>query len=253
MEPLLSFWRRRTSAIWRMFRGVGRQTIESMTGPTVTRPPRTTPDRLRRARIRSWFEARILDAMDPTMQTLHGRWKAELIGSLSGTVVEIGPGTGVNLRYYSPDVRLIAIEPNSNLHDPLRDAAARYDLDVEIRTRQAEHIDLDDGSVDAVVGTLVLCGVDDPARVVSEIHRILRPAGTYAFLEHVAAPQGTMLRRVQELLFRPQRWLANGCETNRDTALVIDRAGFAAVNHHTVDPGASALFIRPHLVGTASR
>lgn len=170
---------------------------------------------------------------------------------MTGTVVEIGPGTGVNMRFYADDVRVVAVEPNRNMHGPLQGSAAEHDVDLEIRTVQGERIDLDDDSADHVVGTLVLCGVDDPAQVLAEVRRVLKPGGTYFFLEHVGAAPGTAVRRVQDLVHRPHRWLANGCETNRDTAAVIDAAGFASVDHELVDPGLAGAYIRPHLVGRA--
>ena len=215
------------------------------------RTPRTTPEQLGKARVRSWFEGKLLDAGAASIRQLHGDRLRSAIGSMTGTVVEIGPGTGVNMRFYADGVRVIAVEPNRNMHDPLRASAAEHGVDLEIRTVQGERIDLDDNSADHVVGTLVLCGVDDPAQVVSEVRRVLKPGGTYFFLEHVGAAPGTGVRRVQDLVHRPHRWLANGCETNRDTAAVIDAAGFASVDHDLVDPGLAGAYIRPHLVGVA--
>lgn len=217
----------------------------------MTRVARTTPEQLGKARIRSWVEAKALDACAKSIHQLHGDRKRSAIGTMSGTIVEIGPGTGVNMQFYADGVRVIAVEPNRNMHGPLRAAAERHGVDLEIRTVQGETIDVDDGMADHVVGTLVLCGVDDPAQVVAEVRRILKPGGTYFFLEHVGAEPGTMTRRVQDLLHRPHRWFANGCETNRDTAPVIDGAGFASVDHEIVDPGMAGAYIRPHLVGVA--
>jgi ubiquinone/menaquinone biosynthesis C-methylase UbiE len=219
----------------------------------MSRSPRTTPERLGRARIRSWIEGKILDAGAPLVHQHHGARKTAAIGAMSGTVVEIGPGTGANMRYYAPGVHLIAIEPNPNMHGPLRAAAAEHGVDLEIRTVQGERLDVDDATADGVVGTLVLCGVDDPAAVVREVQRVLKPGGTYFFLEHVAADPGTGLRRVQDALMRPHRWAANGCEINRDTAPVIDAAGFADIDHETIDAGRGAAYTRIQLVGTATK
>lgn len=219
----------------------------------MSRAPRTTPEQLGRARIRSWLEGKILDAGAGQIHQLHGARKAAVIGAMRGTVVEIGPGTGTNMAYYGPGVRVIAVEPNPNMHGSLQAAADRHGVDLEIRTVQGERIDVDDDSADGVVGTLLLCGVDDPVAVVGEVRRILQSGGTYFFLEHVAAPPGSTTRRVQDLVHRPHRWLANGCETNRDTAAVIDAAGFSSVDHETVDAGVSAAYVRFQLVGTATK
>ncbi|WP_436793818.1 class I SAM-dependent methyltransferase [Actinospongicola halichondriae] len=218
----------------------------------MARSPRTTPEQLSKARLRSWVEGKILDLGAPQIHAQHGARKAEVLGAMTGTVVEIGPGTGPNMRYYAPGVKVIAIEPNPNMHDALRASAAQHDVDLEIRTVQGERIDVDDDTADGVVGTLVLCGVDDPEAVVAEIRRVLKPGGTYFFLEHVAAEPGSGIRRVQDLVHRPHRWMANGCETNRDTAAVIDAAGFSAVDHETIDVGRNAAYTRIQLVGTAT-
>ncbi len=219
----------------------------------MARAPRTTPAQLGRARVRSWVESKILDAGAAQIHELHGDRKAAVIGAMTGTVVEIGPGTGPNMQYYAPGVKVVAVEPNPNMHTSLRAAAVEHDVDLEIRTVQGERIDVDDATADGVVATLVLCGVDDPDAVVGEVRRILKPGGTYFFLEHVAAPPGTATRRIQDLVHRPHRWLANGCETNRDTASVIDRAGFSTVDHDTSDAGISFAYTRIQLIGTAIR
>ena len=172
---------------------------------------------------------------------------------MQGTVVEIGPGTGVNMRYYADGVRVIAIEPNPAMHPKLRAQAERSGVDLEIRTLRGEGIDVDDGHADAVVGTLVLCGVDDAHQVMAEVHRVLKPGGTFFFLEHVAAPAGTWTRRIQRVLKRPHRYLFNGCEVDRDTASVLRAAGFGSVELDEVDTGPAGLYARHQIVGTATR
>lgn len=219
----------------------------------MTRETRTSPEQLGKARVRTWVESKILDASAGQIHQLHGDRKAAAIGAMTGTVVELGPGTGPNMRYYAPGVKVIAVEPNVNMHKPLRASADEHSVDLEIRTIRGERIDVDDASAGGVVGTLVLCGVDDPVAVVAEVHRVLEPGGTYFFLEHVAAEPGTTTRRVQDLVHRPHRWLANGCETNRDTASVIDAAGFSSVDHETIDAGIANAYTRIHLVGTATK
>lgn len=219
----------------------------------MARRPRTTPEQLGAARVRTRLEAALLDAASGQVHRLHGDRKQAAIGAMTGTVVEIGPGTGANFGYYAPGTRVIAIEPNPNLHAALRAAADRHGVDLEIRTLRGEDLDVDDDSVEGVVGTLVLCGVDDPAAVVREIRRILVPGGTYFFLEHVAAPAGTWTRRTQDLVCRPHRWMFNGCEVNRDTRSVIESAGFRAVECEVLDAGITSAYVRHHLVGTATK
>ncbi len=135
----------------------------------------------------------------------------------------------------------------------LRAAAERHGVDYEIRTLRGEGIDVDDESADGVVSTLVLCGVDDPAQVVAEVQRVLKPGGTFFFLEHVIAPERTITRRLQRLLKRPNRWMFNGCEVDRDTTTLLEQAGFTDITIEAVDTGRKGLHVRHQIVGSGTR
>lgn len=208
---------------------------------------------LARQRRRSRFEARLLVGGAEDSHARHGERKSAVLGDMRGTVVEFGPGTGVNLRYYTADTTVIGIEPNPVMHPYLREEAARRGVDLEIRSMSAASIDVADGAADGVVGTLLLCGVDDPAAVVAEAHRVLRPGGTYFFLEHVVAPEDSATRRVQRVLKRPHRWLFNGCEVDRDAEAVVRNSAFTDVRIHHFDLGRRAGWVRHQLVGTATK
>lgn len=201
---------------------------------------------------RGRFEAWLLDITSKGMHAAHGDRKQAAIGAMSGTIVEIGPGAGANMRYYAPGVKVIGIEPNPAMQPRLRARAAEHGVDLEIRTSVAESLDLADASVDAAVGTLVLCGVVDPPGVLAEIVRILKPGGKYFFVEHVGARQGSRMRRFQHLVNRPHRWVFNGCEVVRDTADVIAAAGFSSVEMDSVRnrPG---MYLPDLITGTATR
>lgn len=205
-----------------------------------------------KARRRSGFEARLLDASAARVHQQHGERKATVLGAFTGTVVEIGAGTGANMRYYPSGIHLIAIEPNPHMHDRLRRQTEKYSIEMEIRTLRGEQIDVADRTADAVVATLVLCGVDDPRQVVAEVRRVLKPGGTFFFLEHVAAPAGSMTRRVQAVVKRPHRWVFNGCEVDRDTGTLLADAGFSQIDIVEVDVGRSGMYARHQIVGIAT-
>ena len=208
------------------------------------------PD-LTKQKWRSKIEAKLLDSGAEDNHRIYGERKHAVISAMSGTVVELGPGTGVNMRYYAPGVKVIAIEPNPVMHDPLRAKADEHGVDLEIRTLRGESIDVDDACVEGVVGTLLLCGVDDPAQVVREAHRVLKPGGTYFFIEHVESPVGHRNQTVQKVLFRPHRWMFNGCEITRDTATLLESGPFESVEVTEVDRGRAALWVRHQIIGTA--
>lgn len=175
--------------------------------------------------------------------------KRALLAGLRGDILEIGPGTGPNLQYYSSGVHWTGLEPNPYMYPYLDQAAARSALAVEVRTGTAEEIPAENSSVDAVVSTLVLCSVRDPAAVMKEVLRVLKPGGRFVFMEHVAAPRGTRLRRMQDLLCPIWRRLADGCHPNRETWLAIERAGFECVRS---DPFRLPLgLVAPQIAGVA--
>ena len=175
--------------------------------------------------------------------------KRTLLSPLSGTVLEIGPGGGNNLAFLRPYMRWIGVEPNPFFHDRLRARGARLGIDVDVRTATAEALPMPDGSVDAVISTLVLCSVRDPAQALREVRRVLRPGGRFVFVEHVAAPHGTGLRLVQRALRPAWRAFSDGCCVDRDTGGLIEAAGFAEVDlrHFTLP----VPVMGPHIAGTA--
>lgn len=204
-------------------------------------------------KLRSRFEAKLLDAGAADVHAAYGDRKTDAIGAMTGTVVELGPGTGPNMRYYAPGVKVIAIEPNPHMHERLREQADRHDVDLEIRSLQGESIDVDDGTADGVVGTLLLCGVDDPTAVINEAHRVLRPGGTYFFVEHVRSPEGSSTQKIQRVVKRPHRWMFNGCRVDQQTADLLTDGPFESIEIDEVDRGRSGIWVRHQIVGTATK
>src|SRR3954453_9483359 len=127
-------------------------------------------------------------------------YKRKLLGDLSGTVLEIGAGTGENFPFYPAGIHRIGVEPNFYMQEHLLKRAAEYKIDGELKTGIAEKLPVADASVDAVVGTLVMCSVSDQAKVLDEILRVLRPGGRYVFIEHVAAADHSRLWWMQKLI-----------------------------------------------------
>lgn len=179
--------------------------------------------------INSWFMSRIYDTSMRKMEaaSLAG-WRRELLSGVSGDVIEIGSGTGVNLQYYSDRVNSITLtEPDRHMCDILR--RRLHDLNDDrfsMVQAPADKLRFEDGSFDAAVVTLVLCSVDDQQRVLEEIKRVLRPGGRIHFIEHVLAKHAPELIKWQKLLQPVWVCACGNCHLTRATGDSIAEAGF---------------------------
>jgi SAM-dependent methyltransferase len=177
--------------------------------------------------------------------------KAFLLSGIRGTIVEIGPGTGTNFRYYPRGIRWIGAEPNRHMHPYLHRAAASVGLEIDVRSNRVEALDLDNESADVVIATAVLCSVDDQCKALQEIRRVLRPGGQFIFMEHVAAERGTSLRGIQRTIQPLWSCLADGCHPARDTHDAIIQAGFEPISFERFRLPLGP--IAPHIAGIAVR
>ncbi|WP_239125059.1 class I SAM-dependent methyltransferase [Leptolyngbya sp. CCY15150] len=178
--------------------------------------------------------------------------KRSLLGRLQGRVLEIGPGAGTNLAYFSPDIHWIGVEPNLFTHPYLRQGAERHGLkDIELYGQQAEQLPVEDGTLDAVVSTYVLCSVTDIDTTLKDIQRVLKPGGKFVFMEHVAATDGTCTRTVQDGITPIWKTVFDHCHPNRETWINLEKAGFATVDYQTFR--LSIPVVSPHIAGVATR
>ncbi|MGO8873846.1 MAG: class I SAM-dependent methyltransferase [Acidimicrobiales bacterium] len=153
-------------------------------------------------------------------------WRADVTDGLAGRVVEIGFGSGLNVRHYPPEVELVfAVEPAEVARRLAAKRIAAGGVSVEHVGLDGQAIPLDDASCDAALSTFTLCTVPDPTRALSELRRVLRPGGRFHFLEHGLAPDPSVARW-QHRLDPWQRRLADGCHLTRDAETLVADAGF---------------------------
>ena len=204
-------------------------------------------------RLRGPFNSWIFRVLEGHFHRRLGPTRQEVLSRVSGEVVEIGAGNGPTLRYLPASVaRLHAVEPNRHFHTRLRRAAIEHGLDLVLHDTPGEGLDLPNASMDAAIVSWVLCTVADPDQVLAEVRRVLRPGGRFVFIEHVHAPEGSAVRAVQQAVARPWRWIFEGCHTTRDTAAVIRRAGFSAVEIEPVRVATPFVPIRTQIAGVAT-
>lgn len=128
-----------------------------------------------------------------------------------------------------------------------------FGLEINIQASGAERLEVDDESVDAVVSSLVLCTVSDPAAAVQEALRVLKPGGRFLCIEHVAAPSTTFVGRLQRWVYRPWRWFFEGCHTHRDTVSTLRSAGFSEVRIEPFTWRTAFLPVRPQIVAVCTK
>jgi SAM-dependent methyltransferase len=195
-----------------------------------------------------WYAAAMARTSPHYDQLVNDR-KEALFAPLTGVILEIGPGTGPNLKYFRPDTHWIGVEPNPAMHPYLQQEAAELGRPIELRNLEGDRLPAADNSVDAVVSTLVLCTVPDPAATVGEIVRVLKPGGRFVFIEHVAAPRHTGLRRLQRWVRPLWWWFTDGCHPDRETGRTIEQGGFSSVDLERFSLPLS--IVKPHIAGVA--
>ncbi|WP_165314240.1 class I SAM-dependent methyltransferase [Agromyces protaetiae] len=152
----------------------------------------------------------------------------EFLGRVRGRVLEIGAGEGENFGAWHPDVEWTGLEPDASRRAELATRAREWRHEQAPLDAVAERIPLPDASVDAVVGTYVLCSVTDVPAALAEVRRVLVPGGRVVFVDHVAAPRGTFTRFVQRIATPLTKRIDHGCHWDRDTAAALAAAGFVA-------------------------
>jgi ubiquinone/menaquinone biosynthesis C-methylase UbiE len=179
--------------------------------------------------------------------------RQRLLKGLSGEVIEVGAGHGINFPLYPGSVtRLLAVEPEEHLLELAKDAARGAPVPVDVVPGMAEELPAKDESLDAAVVSLVLCTVRAPDRAIAELRRVLRPSGELRFYEHVIAHSrlGARLQRVADATVWPA--MAGGCHMSRDTQAALERGGFLVQSVDRFPFSPSPIVPRtPHLIGTA--
>src|SRR5246127_236452 len=180
-----------------------------------------------------------------------GAHRQALLAEATGDVLEIGAGTGTNLRYYGEGLRTLTLtEPEKPMARRLQKRILERRPDAKLLRAPAEDLPFNDDKFDTVVATLVLCTVDDQPRALSELRRVLRPGGRLLFIEHVRSDD-QKLARLQDRMMPINTRIAHGCNCNRRTLEGIRHAGFEVteLQHDTLKH--TPPFVRPLIVGAA--
>jgi ubiquinone/menaquinone biosynthesis C-methylase UbiE len=180
-----------------------------------------------------------------------GELRQRLLASVAGRVLEIGAGTGANLRYYGDGIdELVLTEPEPPMLRRLERGVADRSFPIAVLRAPAEDLPFDDDTFDVVISTLVLCGVDDQPRALRQLRRVLLPGGQLLFIEHVRSDDPQLARRQDRM--NPLNRFVACCDCNRPTLESIQAGGFTIADiEHRAFPKAPS-FVRPLIVGRAT-
>src|SRR5215469_12806576 len=162
-------------------------------------------------------------------QPFIAKHRQDLLSTAGGEILEIGFGTGLNLPHYPNHVRKITVvDPNPGMHRKAESRIAASQIEVDKRIVRSEQLPFADASFDCVVSTFTLCSVEDECRAMSQVYRVLRPGGTFLFLEHGLSPDPDV-QRWQRRLNLLQRTFADNCHLDRHISQIIAEQPFENV------------------------
>ena len=175
--------------------------------------------------------------------------RQQLISPISGHVVEIGFGTGLNLPFYGASVlSLTTVDPNAGVAKLAEQRMQNIRFPIQQKLISAERLPFEDASVDTVVSTWTLCSIPDVASALQEIKRILKPDGVFHFVEHGLSAK-PKVARWQHRLTPIQKVVADGCHLNRDMVTLINQAGFTWLECQQHDVGGVPSIGNPMTLG----
>jgi ubiquinone/menaquinone biosynthesis C-methylase UbiE len=173
----------------------------------------------------AWVLPRLLNFMMGNKFTTEERKKC--LAEVSGTVLEVGFGSGHNLPWYPAAVRrVVAVDPSRESAKLGRKRIAQARFPVEYLPLGGEELSSPDQSFDSVVSTFTLCTIPDPIAALGEMRRVLKPGGKLFLVEH-GLSDDPKVQRWQHRLNGVQNFICGGCNMNRDIRRLIGDAGFA--------------------------
>jgi ubiquinone/menaquinone biosynthesis C-methylase UbiE len=153
-----------------------------------------------------------------------------LLATVCGDVLEIGFGTGLNLRHYPALVRKItAVDPNAGMHRLAQRRVRRSGIEVDQRVISGERLPFEGNRFDCAVSTFTLCSIGDVDQALSEIYRVLKPGGRLLFLEHGLSPEPRVQKWQRRLNWLEMR-LADGCRLDRNMEQLVTAQPFSSVD-----------------------
>lgn len=152
------------------------------------------------------------------------KYRKCLVKLARGKTLEIAVGTGVNLPYYDETCEITGIDISEKMLAEARKVSQTIDVPVTLVEMDAESLSFENDAYDTVLTTLSLCTIIEPEAALAEMKRVLKPDGILLLIEHVVCAN-SILHKIQDFL-TPYFRKHLGCNLNRDTVSLIEKAGF---------------------------
>jgi ubiquinone/menaquinone biosynthesis C-methylase UbiE len=151
------------------------------------------------------------------------KFRQEILANIDGEVLEIGFGTGLNLPFYPDSVRkLTTVDVNPGMNALAQKRLSTSRLNVEQQVLNGEKLPMAANTFDHVVSTWTLCSIAQADNALAEIYRVLKPGGTFIFIEH-GLSDIPKIQVWQNRLTPFQKVIGDGCHLNRNIQLLIEK------------------------------
>lgn len=165
-------------------------------------------------------------ALDKPFVAEHRR---QLLSQVSGEILEIGFGTGLNLSCYPKEVRKISVvDPNPGMHRRAQRRLRKTDIEVDMRLLGSEELPFEEATFDCVVSTFTLCSIQQVERALAEVFRVLKPEGRFLVLEH-GFSNDPEIQKWQRWLNGPQQVFGDNCRLVRNIRELVAKQPFRSV------------------------
>ena len=174
----------------------------------------------------------IYDMMESLVEYLmFGKWRKQILSDLSGLVLDIGVGTGKNLKYYPDNCKIVGMDVSSKMLEHAKKRAENLD-NVSLFVMDGEHLAFENHSFDYVITTFVLCSIPDPVAALKEMKRVCKPDGMVINMEHMKSKHA-ILSMIEDI-FNPLTFGAMGVNINRKTVENIKKAGLNKISEQNL-------------------